>query len=63
MIYNEIQHASLSSYTSNYNGLSSTPTNEQVHVDRNTAIAQAQDASLTNALNDYNSYYNGTGLK
>ncbi len=63
MIYNEIQHASLNSYTSNYNGLSSTPTNEQVHVDRNTAIAQAQTASLTNALNDYNSYYNGTGLK
>ena len=61
MIFNQIHQATITSYGSNYYGLTSTPTDSQ-GVNRNTLLAQAQSDSLTNALRVYNSYYNGVGL-
>ncbi|MDE1770136.1 MAG: hypothetical protein KGI28_06250 [Thaumarchaeota archaeon] len=56
MIFNEIHQSNLASLKSKWYGLTSTSTDTQGR-DRNTLIAQAQQSSMNNALNVFNSYY------
>src|SRR5579872_1976217 len=62
IIFDQIHERHLALLQSNYYGLTDVTTDEN-GADRNTLLAQAQQVSMTNALQVYNSYYNGTGLK
>ncbi|MDE1762656.1 MAG: hypothetical protein KGH88_00220 [Thaumarchaeota archaeon] len=62
-IFQEIHAKHLAATQSNnYAGLSSSTTDEQNNDNRNTEIEDATQQALQNALNAYNSYYNGMGL-
>lgn len=62
-IFQEIHAKNLAATQStDYVGLSSSTTNEQVPVDRHTQIEVASEMALQNAINTYNAYYNGAGL-
>lgn len=62
-IFQEIHAKNLAITQSNgYAGLSSTTTNEQNNDDRNLQIEIGTQYALQNALDTYNSYYNGAGL-
>ena len=62
-IFQEIHAKNLAATQSNdYVGLNSSTTNEQVSVSRNAEIEDASQTALQNAINTYNSYYNGAGL-
>lgn len=62
-IFQEI-HAKHLAYTqsTDYAGLNSSTTNENVYQSRNSEIEDASQMALQNAINTYNSYYNGAGL-
>jgi hypothetical protein len=62
IIFDQIHERHLALLQSNYYGLTDVTTDEN-GADRNTLLAQAQQVSMANALQVYNSYYNGTGLK
>ncbi len=62
IIFDQIHERHLALLQSNYYGLTDVTTDEN-GADRNTMLAQAQQVSMANALQVYNSYYNGTGLK
>ncbi len=62
-IFQEIHAKHLTATQStDYAGLTSSTTNENVYVSRNSAIETASEMALQNAINTYNSYYNGAGL-
>ncbi|MGI0047363.1 MAG: hypothetical protein ACREBB_09290 [Nitrosotalea sp.] len=62
-IFQEIHAKTLSStYSTGYAGLNSITTNEQNANNRNTEIQTGTAMALQNALDVYNSYYNGAGL-
>ncbi|MDE1765360.1 MAG: hypothetical protein KGI27_03680 [Thaumarchaeota archaeon] len=62
-IFQEIHAKHLAATQStDYAGLTSSTTNEQNNDNRNTEIEDASQQALQNALNTYNSYYNGIGL-
>ncbi|HJU14478.1 MAG TPA: hypothetical protein VJ792_08505 [Candidatus Nitrosotalea sp.] len=62
-IFQEIHAKNLAyTYGTGYTGLSSSTTNENVYIDRNSAIETASEMALQNAVNTYDSYYNGAGL-
>ncbi len=62
-IFQEI-HAKHLAYTqsTDYAGLNSSTTNENVYQSRNSAIEDGSQMALQNAINTYNSYYNGAGI-
>ena len=62
-IFQEIHAKHLTATQStDYVGLTSSTTDENNPDNRNTAIENASQMALQNALNTYNSYYNGAGL-
>jgi len=63
-IFQEIHAKNLAATQStDYVGLNSSTTNEHVAISRNTAIEDASQRALQNAIDTYNAYYNGAGLK
>ena len=62
-IFEEIHAKKLTgTYSTGYAGLTSSTTNENNQYPRNMQIEDASQMALQNALNVYNSYYNGAGL-
>jgi hypothetical protein len=59
-IFEEIHANRLAALGSNYDGLTSSTTNENVYADRNVNIETATEMALQNAINFYNAYYPST---
>lgn len=62
LIFDEIHQKQIADLQSNYYGLTSVSTDETGR-DRNALLEQAKITSNNNAMQVYNSYYNGVGLK